>query len=85
MKNNIFKNLMLENNWKNNYLYEQVKYWFGRYIENKNDDYYLDTLNYKINCLIENIKNVSWFDNDDDFYDNLINEANFIREYANNL
>ena len=85
MTNNIFKNLKLENNWKNVYAYQQVKYWLNIYMENKKDKYYLDTLNYKINCLIEKIENVSWFDNDDNFYNNLINEANFIREYANNL
>ena len=85
MTNNIFKNLKLENNWKNVYAYQQVKYWLNIYMENKKDKYYLDTLNYKINCLIEKIENVSWFDNDDNFYNNLINEANFIREYVNNL
>ena len=85
MNNNIFKNLMLENSWKNVYAYEQVKYWFNRYMENKKDKYYLDTLNYKINCLIEKIEDVSWFSDNDNFYNNLINEANFIREYANNL
>lgn len=85
MNNNIFKNLMLENSWKNVYAYKQVKYWFNRYMENKKDKYYLDTLNYKINCLIEKIEDVSWFSDNDNFYNNLINEANFIREYANNL
>ena len=85
MNNNIFKNLMLENSWENVYAYEQVKYWFNRYMENKKDKYYLDTLNYKINCLIEKIEDVSWFSDNDNFYNNLINEANFIREYANNL
>ncbi len=85
MKNNIFKNLMLENSWKNIYAYKQVKYWFNRYMENKKDKYYLDTLNYKINYLIEKIEDVSWFSDNDDFYNNLINEVNFIREYANNL
>ena len=85
MNNNIFKNLMLENSWKNVYAYEQIKYWFNRYMENKKDKYYLDTLNYKINCLIEKIEDVSWFSDNDNFYNNLINEANFIREYANNL
>ena len=85
MKNNIFENLMLENSWKNIYAYEQVKYWFNRYMENKKDKYYLDTLNYKINCLIEKIEDVSWFSDNDAFYDNLINEVNFIKEYVNNL
>lgn len=85
MTNNIFKNLKLENNWKNVYAYEQVKYWLNIYMENKKDKYYLDTLNYKINCLIEKIEDVSWFSDNDNFYNNLINEANFIREYANNL
>ena len=85
MKNNIFENLMLENSWKNIYAYKQVKYWFNRYMENKKDKYYLDTLNYKINYLIEKIEDVSWFSDNDDFYNNLINEVNFIREYANNL
>ena len=85
MTNNIFKNLKLENNWKNVYAYQQVKYWLNIYMENKKDKYYLDTLNYKINCLIEKIEDVSWFSDNDNFYNNLINEANFIREYANNL
>ena len=85
MKNNIFENLILENSWKNIYAYKQVKYWFNRYMENKKDKYYLDTLNYKINYLIEKIEDVSWFSDNDDFYNNLINEVNFIREYANTL